>query len=187
MVKWNQSGRGADRAVWIDHAASSPKLNHVCKSSNSAQSPEVQKALHISRERNQTSGGAGWGECSNQLLPGIVTFLYEGLVDFILHHKGIEAVIGNTTWHGATGFQHPHVTDLYDAPIPGSRIHNRTVAGRITSERGLTYVTAIDAGHEIPMYKPAAALSTIKHLLAAKHTYVPGTGVFFDLAKIGQP
>ncbi|RKO91045.1 peptidase S10, serine carboxypeptidase [Blyttiomyces helicus] len=173
---------------------------------------DVQEAIHVSSERNKTQGSTPgwWTICSNssapvnvynifgtdspgsqQLLPkiiesGIATFITEGTADYIIHYKGIEAVIGNTTWNGAKGFEHPHVVDLYPAPLPGSRVYNHTVAGKITSERGLTYVTVINAGHEIPFYKPAAALSTLKHLLNAKHTYKPGKGVNFDLAKIGR-
>ncbi|RKO87226.1 hypothetical protein BDK51DRAFT_52012 [Blyttiomyces helicus] len=161
------------------------------------QCPEVQKALHISSARNTTAGVSGWAEWnaqavdalgldslgSQQLLPkiiesGIATLLYEEMVDFTLHYKGVEAMIDNTTWNGATGSQRPHVADLHPAPFPGSRKYNHTVAGKITSERGLTYITVIDAGHEIPMYPL---------FLATNQTYAPGTGVNFDLAKIDQP
>ncbi|RKO87763.1 hypothetical protein BDK51DRAFT_28675, partial [Blyttiomyces helicus] len=157
-----------------------------------------QKALHVSSERNKTSGCPGWERCSNppgnalsndspfsqqlmltsltprQLLPkiiesGIATFLYDGMLDFSLHYKGVEAVIGTPpgTALPASITRTRAISILRPSPAPAFTITQSPARPRDS--------------HVL------AALSALQHLLRSKHTYIPGKGVNFDLAKIGQP
>ncbi|KAK0522411.1 hypothetical protein OC834_006296 [Tilletia horrida] len=84
------------------------------------------------------------------------TLIQHGLQDFLLIANGTKLVIQNATFGGAQGFlEAPHRPFIVD----GRR------AGTFHSERNVTYVEFLEAGHEIPMYDPPAALKAIQYLV----------------------
>ncbi|RKO85523.1 hypothetical protein BDK51DRAFT_41825 [Blyttiomyces helicus] len=71
---------------------------------------------------------------------------------------------------------------------PGTNVTaNATAnAGYILSERTFTYIKVMNAGHEVPLYQPAAALAVLNRLLSAPPgKYVPGTSLSLPLQTLG--
>nr|AQA29369.1 hypothetical protein 76 [Fulvia fulva] len=108
-----------------------------------------------------------------------------GWLDYLLLANGTLATIQNMTWNGKQGFQQRPTEDffvpypdnadevisaiLYQSNIPSIPLYTvlagAGVAGTTHTERGLTFVTVNNAGHEIPQYTPGAAYRQLEFLL----------------------
>jgi carboxypeptidase D len=106
-----------------------------------------------------------------------------GYYDFLLLLNGTIATIQNMTWNGCQGFEkpitedffvpyHPNLAEiLYEIenqpfPVtPQSNVAGSGFLGKTHSERGLTFVSVYNAGHEIPQYAPGAAYRQLEFLL----------------------
>jgi carboxypeptidase D len=108
-----------------------------------------------------------------------------GLLDFLLFANGSLITIQNMTWNGLQGFQsRPSPTRNFYVPyheslgyilsiandaIPNTPPQTDTAGaglqGTWHTERGLTFVTVDNAGHEIPQYTPGAAYRMLEFLL----------------------
>ncbi|RKO83174.1 Alpha/Beta hydrolase protein [Blyttiomyces helicus] len=176
--------------------------------------PSVQAALHVSPNRKNypiapmtPSNATNWHQCSLQELsyydsPWSMAFksdnagdileleTRQGNDDYMCHHNGVEAVIGNLTWNGKTGFHTPLNETLVPLPQPNGPSSNfsaaATPAGYILSERSLTYVKIMNSGHQVPLYQPGAALAFLNRLLSApRGNFVPGTPLSLPLQALG--
>ncbi|KAK0386039.1 hypothetical protein NLU13_5876 [Sarocladium strictum] len=106
-----------------------------------------------------------------------------GMYDYLLLVNGTLATIQNMTWHGKQGFQERPKDDFF---VPYSSILTPLLQesaqqsfpepyvglvggagfmGTTHTERGLTFVTVNNAGHEIPQYNPGAAYRQLEFLL----------------------
>jgi carboxypeptidase D len=106
-----------------------------------------------------------------------------GMYDYLLLLNGTLATIQNMTWHGKQGFQQrpkdeffvPYssiITHLLQEsaqqtfPMPYvGLVGGSGLMGTTHTERGLTFVTVNNAGHEIPQYNPGAAYRQLEFLL----------------------
>ncbi|TKA56403.1 hypothetical protein B0A53_01973 [Rhodotorula sp. CCFEE 5036] len=122
---------------------------------------DVKSAFHATRH------AGAWTECNGQvganfytphslpsvtLLPDLLTkiqvLMFAGAEDLICNHVGIERMIENLNWNGATGWE--------DAPVEDWVVDGRT-AGTWTTARNMTYVKILDASHMVPYDQPLAA------------------------------
>lgn len=103
------------------------------------------------------------------------TIIAHGQLDFRLIANGSLLVIQNMTWNGAQGFQqeprdefyvpqlslHPNLSDpAYLATVAASGI-----LGKTHTERSLTWVEVVLAGHMLPQFSPGAAYRHLEFLL----------------------
>ncbi|KAJ1959860.1 Cell death protease [Dipsacomyces acuminosporus] len=110
-----------------------------------------------------------WTECSSQvnrmlkddssspastllenILNHIPILLFVGDADFLCNYVGIEWMIGNLTWAGSKGLSSS--AKSIDWKINGA------AAGKISSDRGLTYVRIYNASHMVGVDKPREML-----------------------------
>lgn len=118
-------------------------------------------------------------------LPGVIertnnVIIGHGWFDFLLFANGSLATIQNMTWNGAQGFSkapeetffvpyNPTIAYvLNDGSIPAAPVGlvaGGGIYGTLRTERGLTFVTVNNAGHEIPQYVPGAAYRQLEFLL----------------------
>lgn len=116
---------------------------------------DVHDALHVNSDKVE-----GWHECDGQvssafsarnsrpsslLLPGLLEdipiVLFAGDKDFICNHIGIETVIANLQWNGATGMEQ---SETLEWTVQGE------AAGQWQTARNLTYVRFYNASHMVP-------------------------------------
>ncbi|KAK4054916.1 Cell death protease [Microbotryomycetes sp. JL201] len=83
-----------------------------------------------------------------ELLEAMPVLLYAGERDLMCASTGIEAMIDNLEWNGATGFNE---TQSLEWSVDGN------LAGYWTTERNLTYVKVLNASHMVPRDQPLAA------------------------------
>ncbi|GAA5861536.1 hypothetical protein JCM1840_005403 [Sporobolomyces johnsonii] len=122
---------------------------------------DVKSAFHATRHTGP------WVECNGQvgaqfytptsrpsvaLLPELLEklpiLMFAGAEDLICNHVGIERMIENLEWNGATGFGNVTADEWY---VNGKN------AGTWTTARNLTYVKILDASHMVPYDQPLAA------------------------------
>ncbi|KAI0303049.1 Alpha/Beta hydrolase protein [Russula brevipes] len=78
------------------------------------------------------------------------TVLVHGRADFLLIAEGMRITLQNMTWNGKQGFD--------NAPVPDSFVVDEMGAmGTVHTERGLTYVEVVLAGHMIPGDSPVVS------------------------------
>ncbi|KAJ3205626.1 Cell death protease [Entophlyctis luteolus] len=104
--------------------------------------------------------GDSFGPSSDSFLPtlvaeGIKVLIWSGEFDFVVNYVGTEEVLGNLTWGGLTGF----------LKNSSEWIVGSNVAGRMWSERGLTYVRVNGAGHMVPADNPTGGAALLQELL----------------------
>ncbi|GAA5991349.1 hypothetical protein JCM10908_003269 [Rhodotorula pacifica] len=122
---------------------------------------DVKSAFHATRHAGD------WTECNGQvganfytpnslpsvtLLPDLLSkiqvLMFAGAEDLICNHVGIERMIENLNWNGATGWEDARAEDWV--------VDGRT-AGTWTTARNMTYVKILDASHMVPYDQPLAA------------------------------
>lgn len=86
--------------------------------------------------------------------------LLSGTEDWLVNHFGTELTIQNMTWNGKQGFRSP-ITRQWSVPKSEGG-NDPPAAGKIHTERNVTYTLFYGAGHEIPEYTPAASLYWLK-------------------------
>lgn len=97
------------------------------------------------------------------ILPDLLTnhklpvHVYQGKLDMLINHIGVELVLQNMTWNGMQGFQQrPHLE---------FRGEDGKVAGIWAEERGLSYHLFNEAGHVLPRDLPAEMLSYVRDVV----------------------
>ncbi|KAI9755943.1 MAG: hypothetical protein M4579_004074 [Chaenotheca gracillima] len=116
-------------------------------------------------------------------LPSVIertnnTIIGHGLLDYLLFANGSLVTIQNMTWNGLQGFQKapsdlffvPYHTGLGElasgqATPPFTQDAGAGYLGTTHTERGLTFVTVDQSGHEIPQYVPGAGYRHLEFLL----------------------
>lgn len=152
---------------------------------------DVQKAINA--PTTPTSGTTGWKQCpaltdsvySNDdspdsalsVLPAVIeqlnrTIIAHGQLDLRLIANGSLLVIQNMTWNGLQGFQQEpqdefYVPQLYSNPedLDLATVASSGILGKTHTERGLTWVEVVLAGHMLPQYAPGAAYRHLEFLL----------------------
>lgn len=149
----------------------------------------VQKALHVPPTNYQVCGGDIFtnGDLSPPSalgpLPSVIertnnVLIGHGWFDYLLFANGTLATIQNMTWNGAQGFQKqptgplfvPYTSDLDkiangDTSTPWKNEAGGGILGTAHTERGLTFSSVYNSGHEIPQYVPGAAYRQLEFLL----------------------
>jgi len=102
------------------------------------------------------------------VLPNVIekskrSVIVHGLADFILIAEGARIVLQNMTWNEKQGFQTPLHLDSFIVDGVGAM-------GNLQSERGLTYVEIVLAGHMVPEYSPVASLQVMKYLMGFRES-----------------
>lgn len=91
-----------------------------------------------------------------------------GALDAILIANGTLLTLNNLTWNGVQGFSQPTTEPFFvpyhDNPIAGSQAGAGVFGGFVT-ERGLTFVAVVLAGHELPEYTASAGYKQVEYLL----------------------
>ena len=97
------------------------------------------------------------------ILPDLITnhrlpvHIYQGKLDMLINHIGVELVLQNMTWNGMQGFQQkPHLEFLGE---------DGKVAGVRAEERGLSYHLFNEAGHVLPHDLPAEMFSYVRDVI----------------------
>ncbi|KAL1863049.1 hypothetical protein Daus18300_008205 [Diaporthe australafricana] len=134
------------------------------------------------------------------VLPSVIertgnVVIANGELDYVITSNGTLAMINNMTWAGAQGFHSDPWTDRFFVPynptiVPALKetltqkiIPTRPVGyvggggwyGTTHTERGLTFVNVLFAGHQIPQYVPGAAYRQLEFLLGrVKDVYSVG-------------
>ena len=118
-------------------------------------------------------------EATNNVIVG------SGLYDYLLLTNGTLMTLNNMTWNGQQGFSSspwagddffvPYnpsigfvVEETEQQPVPATPVGlvaGGGFLGKTHTERGLTFVTVNQAGHEIPQYVPGAAYRQLEFLL----------------------
>ncbi|KAL8276284.1 hypothetical protein RQP46_011312 [Phenoliferia psychrophenolica] len=110
---------------------------------------DVQAALHDPFVHDQDVS-----PFTESILPGILSqlpvLLWHGQIDSILFTNGDLVTLQNMTWNGVQGFEKAPNTTL---------TLNNVTTGTWGSERNLTFVSVMNAGHMIPQDQPALALA----------------------------
>jgi serine carboxypeptidase-like clade IV len=134
--------------------------------------PDVQASLGV-------PAGTYWTECDNlvhsyltqdwmtnleknipaMLAAGVRVLVYAGDKDFICNFEGNKRWVNAMQWAGAAEFA--------AAPTLGWTVEGEP-AGLAKSANGLTLLQVYDAGHMVPMDKPAAALDMLQRLMDNK-------------------
>jgi carboxypeptidase C (cathepsin A) len=91
------------------------------------------------------------------LADGIRVLIYAGDVDYICNW------LGNKHW--ATALQWPHRAEFASAPDAPFLVDG-AAAGRVRQAAGLSFLQVFQAGHMVPMDKPAVALEMLNRFLA---------------------
>lgn len=152
-------------------------------------SSAVQAALNIPPTNYAVCGGHvfphGDGSVPSALgpLPSVIertnnVLIGHGWYDYLLFANGTLATIQNMTWNGAQGFQKPPTEPLFvpyttaldglangETSIPWNADSGAGILGTAHTERGLTFSSVYNAGHEIPQYTPGAAYRQLEFLL----------------------
>ncbi|KAI8615003.1 Alpha/Beta hydrolase protein [Chytriomyces sp. MP71] len=139
-------------------------------------SVQVRAALNISPAINDTFV---WEECKRDinLVPGtkdasdwetvsllgsLITsaglrvLVFNGDLDLVLPYTGLERILGNASWNGATGFQAPFSDWFVDSKQAGMIVRE---------DRGLTYIRVSGAGHMVAADAPRVGLAVLQELL----------------------
>jgi len=129
---------------------------------------DVIEALHV------TSTPHTWTECTSRvssalsgdtsspsytllpdLLKHIKVTLFAGDKDLICNHVGIEMMIDNMSWNGATGYNNGYV----------DWVVNGKISGVYQSERNLTYIRMTNGSHMVPIDLPEESLSMFNSII----------------------
>ncbi|KAJ7202081.1 alpha/beta-hydrolase [Mycena pura] len=145
----------------------------------------IRAALHAPTSKNWTfefdypflskdsSGGNEFGDPSapmtflsdlaaNASARGVGIVFYSGNDDSLVAHRGTEVVIQNMTFGGVQGFTRKPSTPFTD--------DDGNFAGIVHQERGVTYALFQGAGHTVPQYVPAAALTFVREFVLGSNT-----------------
>ncbi|KAF8521294.1 alpha/beta-hydrolase [Gautieria morchelliformis] len=88
--------------------------------------------------------------------------IYSGNDDFLVAHLGTETTIQNTSFGGIQGFtQRPSTAWFGD---------DGAFAGIVHQERNLTFVLFDNAGHLVPQWQPARALTFVREFILGSNT-----------------
>ncbi|QUC19072.1 uncharacterized protein UV8b_03313 [Ustilaginoidea virens] len=160
---------------------------------------DVQKLLNVPPTNYKVGGGFMWSgfpgkdalgprPSAQGPLPSVIertnnTLISNGLLDYLLLANGSLATIQNMTWNGQKGFQTRPVEPLL---VPSQEwqsnpwkkrestekaIHGgMSVKGTALTERGLTFITVFEAGHEMSRDAPAASYHQLQFLLGRIHS-----------------
>lgn len=152
-------------------------------------SSAVQKALNVPPTNYEVCGGDIFTNGDLSLpsalgpLPSVIertnnVLIGHGWFDYLLFANGTLATIQNMTWNGAQGFQKPPTGPLFvpytsaldklangDQTTPWSNAAGGGILGTAHTERGLTFSSVYNSGHEIPQYSPGAAYRQLEFLL----------------------
>ncbi|KAJ3069681.1 hypothetical protein HDU98_007268 [Podochytrium sp. JEL0797] len=156
-IKFNIPCQAEDR-YWMRESAMQTYLNL----------PAVQKAMHVNAPANFS-----WAERvrlahfdDSQDAPsttlfdpivnaGVNILVYDGALDSVVPYVAVERLLGNTTWAGKQGFKRK----------PRTWSVGSAAAGKIWSDRGLTYIRVANAGHLVAADAPASAFALLQQLL----------------------
>lgn len=146
---------------------------------------DVQSALHLPKDShkeyticNQTILGIvmaqGYVEPpAYHLIPRLLdnynldVHIYEGEMDMLVNHIGIELVIQNMTWKGLQGFSRKP-----DRPFVQRRDRAWVMRhGTWGAERGLSYHLFTGAGHEVPKDKSEAMFVFVRDFVVGEQGY----------------
>ncbi|EFE41736.1 serine carboxypeptidase, putative [Trichophyton verrucosum HKI 0517] len=100
---------------------------------------------------------------SFEILPDLLTthklpvHIYQGRLDMLINHVGIEVTIQNMTWNGAQGFQDSLHFEF-------GRRKDKAV-GLWNEERGLSYHLFFEGGHFLPADLPKEVFSYVKEVV----------------------
>ncbi|GAA6023747.1 hypothetical protein JCM10207_000245, partial [Rhodosporidiobolus poonsookiae] len=151
--------------------------------------PDVIKALHA---EDGNRNGKQWSQCSGavaakfwtpnsvpavmllpELLEQMPILLYHGDQDLMCAGIGVEKMIEDLEWNGATGF---------NDSVPLDWTVNGEFAGLWQTARNLTYVEVFNSSHMVPMDKPLAAHDMLLRFMqvdtlnsAGSHAKIPSS------------
>ncbi|KAF4768871.1 hypothetical protein HAV15_008468 [Penicillium sp. str.  len=152
-------------------------------------SSAVQKALNVPPTNYEVCGGDLFPDGDLSLpsalgpLPSVIeatnnVLIGHGWLDYLLFANGTLATIQNMTWNGAQGFQKPPTAPLYvpytaaldrlangETSTPWNADSGAGILGTAHTERGLTFSSVYNSGHEIPQYAPGAGYRQLEFLL----------------------
>ncbi|EFQ98715.1 carboxypeptidase cpdS [Nannizzia gypsea CBS 118893] len=100
---------------------------------------------------------------SFEILPDLLTthrlpvHIYQGRLDMLINHVGVEATIQNMTWNGAQGFQESLHFEF-------GRQKDKAV-GLWNEERGLSYHLFFEGGHFLPADLPKEVFDYVKDVV----------------------
>ncbi|KAK2850753.1 hypothetical protein FQN49_005353 [Arthroderma sp. PD_2] len=104
---------------------------------------------------------------SYSIIPDLLTthklpiHIYQGRLDLLINHIGVEITIQNMTWNGAQGFQKSLHLEF------GRQKEGKPV-GLWNEERGLSYHLFLDGGHLLPADLPKEVFRYVKDVILKK-------------------
>ncbi|KAF8576822.1 alpha/beta-hydrolase [Ramaria rubella] len=94
---------------------------------------------------------------TNSSAQNISWVIYSGNDDLLVAHLGSETTIQNTTWKGIQGFTRKPSTPWFG--------DDGSFAGIVHQERNVTFVLFDNAGHLVPQWQPARALTFVREFI----------------------
>ncbi|KAF8524852.1 alpha/beta-hydrolase [Hysterangium stoloniferum] len=146
----------------IDYPFQSNESNSLTPGTNQFGDPSVEPMAFLTDlATNSTAHNIPW-------------VIYSGNDDVLVAHLGTEATIQNTTFQGIQGF-----TKKPSTPWFGD---DGQFAGIVHQERNVTYVLFDNAGHLIPQWQPARALTFVREFVLGNN---PNGTVLSDGTVVG--
>ncbi|KAK6272436.1 PREDICTED: serine carboxypeptidase II-3 [Theobroma cacao] len=121
--------------------------------------PEVQTALHAKLSEWHQCSSFDWADSPATVLPIIKSLMASGLRVW-LYSGDVDAVVPITTTRYGINILNPPIKTAWR-----SWSNNDEVGGYVVEYEGLTLVTVREAGHFVPSYQPARALTMISSFL----------------------
>ena len=134
------------------------------------QTPRVMQSIHVGSNQCQT-GAQSYFYLEDEILTDKVeilesvldsnkirVLLYTGNMDMMVHTMGMNTVVKNLKWSKRVQFDSSGSSKLV---LPGQT----RIAGYYGQGGGLTYLVVRDAGHMVPISKPAVAKQILKDFI----------------------